>query len=204
MLREIDCRITIPYWDWTAFPTKPYENPVWHNLYGFGNSSRASDKCVTTGPFRFSEFLIPDDAGGYRCIHRDYNNNEFPTRDVIERDLLTLPAFQFNVIHQQLQLFIGTSVACYVGGDLCSTRPAYDPVFLLHISHIDYIFDRWQRLGDGRDNVRYGLDDSSLVFGEGLLVTNFNDNDNLPDSTVVSYGIPRFHKNHVPPFLLNI
>ncbi len=204
LLREIDCRITIPYWDWTAFPVRPYQNPVWDNSFGFGNNSRPSDDCVSTGPFKVGNFSIPDGTGGYTCLHREYKDVEFPRREVIDRDVLPLPATYFNTLHQQLQLLIGTTVLCNVGGELCSTRLAYDPVYLLHLSHLDSLFDRWQRSGGGRESVRYGDDQSSLVFGRGLLVSALNDNKNLPEGVAVSYGVPVFHKNHAPPFLQNI
>ena len=204
LLREIDCRITIPYWDWTAFPVKPYDNPVWDNELGFGNSSRATDKCITTGPFKLDEFSIPESAGlsdESTCIHRDYKEMEFPRRDSIERDILPLPAADFNTVHTQLQIFKGVTVLCIVGGDLCTNRAAWDPVYLLHISHIDFIFDRWQRFGEGRQTVRYGADVKPLVFGEGLVVSSLTSNTFLPGGVAVLYSAPIFHKNHAPPFL---
>ena len=204
LLREIDCRITIPYWDWTAFPVRPYQNPVWDNAFGFGNTSRPSDSCVTTGPFKSSEFLVPDGKGEYVCVRRNYNVEEFPRREAIERDILPLPALQFRRVHQQLQLFVGLTVLCYVGGDLCSSRSAYDPVYLLYVSYIDFVFNRWQSIGDGRESIRYGADGMALVFGRGLVVSEFSDNKNLPGGVTVSYGVPVFHKNHTPPFLQRI
>ena len=204
LLKEIDCRITIPYWDWTAFPVNPYRHPVWDNRYGFGNTSRPTDECVATGPFRFDQFQIPDIQGGYTCIHRDYNDNKFPRREAIDRDILPLPASQFRTVHRQLQVFLGINALCYVGGDLCSLRPAYDPVFLLHLSNVDFIFDRWQRFGEGRETVRYADDSKPLVFGAGLTVSELKDNKALPGGVIVSYEAPVFHKNHLPPFLITI
>ena len=204
MLREIDCRITIPYWDWTAFPDKPYQNPVWDNQLGFGDSARTTDKCVKTGPFNFDKFSIPDlNNNEFSCIHREYKEGEFPRRDSIERDILPLPALNFITVHQQLQVFKGLTVLCTVGGELCSNRSAWDPVFLLHISHIDFVFDRWQRFGIGRDTVRYSNDHKPLIFGEGLIVSNLSNNKFLPGGVTVSYAAPVLHKNHAPPYLQN-
>ena len=131
-LREVDCRITIPVWDWTLLPLTPYMSPVFSSTEdGFGGSSRSNDSCVNEGPFRVGVFSITD--GG--CLQRQYRMKMFPTRAIIERDLLTLPANEFDRFHQLLQVFIHTNVRCFVGGQMCSADAANDPLFLLHLSH---------------------------------------------------------------------
>ena len=195
LLREIDCHITIPYWDWSAFPFSPYDNPVWDNDLGFGDMSRGNDSCVKNGPFSFDQFSVP--RGG--CVQRLYLDRMYPSRDMIERDLLPLPAEEFDTFHRKLQLFIGTNVLCFVGGNLCSSSSAYDPLFPLYLSYIDNIFDRWQSLKQGRDTVRYANDITPLFSAGGLSVADFSDNSNLPRGVGICYGPPQFHKRHPPP-----
>lgn len=40
LLREIDCRVMIPYWDWTALPLDPYMSPVFDPKTGLGHLVR--------------------------------------------------------------------------------------------------------------------------------------------------------------------
>ena len=197
LLREIDCRITVPYWDWTPFPDHPYTAEVFDNEQGFGDTSRPEDKCVVTGPFHEVAYQVSPSAGG-GCLKREYSDRRYPSRDMINRDLLTITADDFILFHQNLQLFIGGNVQCSVGGTMCSSDASNDPLFLLHASQLDFIFTRWQSFGEGRDTVRYSSDTSPLLLSPGYSVVDFSDNTKLPNGVCVMYDPPAF-KNHPPP-----
>ena len=197
LLREIDCRITLPFWDWTALPLNPYMSPVFSPDSGFGDSSRGNDSCVSNGPFNFRVFEITESAGG-GCLQRQYRMQMFPTRAIVDRDLLTLPASEFNQFHQFLQVFIHTNVRCFVGGQMCSTDAANDPVFILHLTQTDSLFSRWQTLNPANLNTAFVNDNQQLVLSNGLTVSQFASNANLGDGGVrVCYAEPNL-KNHVP------
>ncbi len=198
LLREIDCRITLPYWDWTALPLNPYLSPVFNPVSGFGDTSRSNDSCVNSGPFAFNNFSISPSAGG-GCLQRHYRVQMFPTRAIVEQDLLTLTAADFNQFHQFLQVFIHTNVRCFVGGQMCSPDAANDPVYLLHLAQVDFIFDRWQNIDPTRLNVRFARDNSTLALTEHL-VSQFADNTGLADDVCVLYDHPNL-KNHIPQSL---
>lgn len=168
LLREVDCEITLPYWDWTALPLNPYFAPVFSPKTGFGDSSRANDTCVSNGPFNFTAFEITPSAGG-GCLQRQYRMQMFPTRAIIERDLLTLPEDSFIQFHQLLQIFVHTNVRCYVGGQMCSNDAANDPLYFLHLAQIDFIFDRWQRVDSS--HVHFVDDDRSLSLSRNFSVS---------------------------------
>ena len=196
LLREIDCRITIPYYDWTTLHTNPYIHPVWDDENGFGKSSRQSDNCVSSGPFNYEKFSLIESAGG-ECLKREYNNRRFPSRALIERDVLTRPASEFYQFQRSLQLYIHTNVRCFIGGTMCTKDAANDPVFILHLSMIDSIFTRWQGFDEERFNIRYSDDSSSLVLADQFIVSQFHDNSNLPNGVAVCYDEPSV-KTHVP------
>ena len=202
MLRDFDCNLTIPYYDWTPFRAAPYTAAVWDNEDGFGNSARAVDKCVTTGPFRVGEYSVSPLSGG-GCLQREYMNGKFPTRDFIERDILPLPSSEFGTVHLQLHLYVGVNVQCFIGGTMCSTNSANDPVFLLHTAQLDSILMRWQSIGQGRETVRYSNDLSPLLGAPGFAVRDFNDNFALPYDTCLFYTAPVLLKNHAPPVSLS-
>lgn len=198
MLRDFNCSITIPFYDWTPFPDAPYSAAVWGNTDGFGDRSRQPDLCVTTGPFRVGEYSVLPSAGG-GCLQREYQNKRFPSRDIIERDVLTIPSDRFFDFHRFLHLFIGVNIQCFIGGTMCSPNVANDPVYLLHIARLDSILMRWQSLRQGRDTVRYAFDGSPLLETPGFLVRDFSDNFVLPYGTCVLYTPPVLKKRHPPP-----
>ena len=193
LLQEVDCAVTIPFWDWTALPLSPYLTPVWNPASGFGDSAREKDGCVENGPFRFDLFEIV--GGG--CLQRDYRMQMFPTRQIIEQDLLTLPAEEYALFHQFLQIFLHMNVRCFVGGQMCSDTPANDPVYLLHLAQIDSILSRWQDIDPAQAQI-LASDNSELVLtGGSFVVSDFADNDNLPGGERVCYE-PADFKSHVP------
>lgn len=196
LLRVVDCRVTIPYWEWTALPVTPYISPIWDNQNGFGNTSRSTDNCVTKGPFRVGVFSKIASAGG-GCIQREYNGNSFPTRAIVERDLLTRPGSEFEQFQRFFQVFIHTNVRCFVGGTMCSVNAPNDPCYMTHLSMVDYIYDRWQRLSADRLEARYANDNTALALSGGLTATQFHNNDNLPNGVVVHYAEP-IVKTHTP------
>ena len=196
LLREVDCRITMPYYDWTILHANPYIHPVYDDKTGFGKSARDSDRCVSTGPFSYDKFSLIDSAGG-GCLKRDYTNRKFPSRALVERDVLTRPASEFSDFQRSLQLYIHTNVRCFIGGTMCTTDAANDPLFTLHLTMLDYWFSRWQSFDEFRLKIRYSNDNSPLSLAPEFTVSQFHDNSNLPNNLAVCYAEPRV-KNHVP------
>ena len=196
LLQEIDCRIVLPFYDWTVLPLNPYISIVWDDEVGFGKSSRKSDYCVISGPFKEGDYSLIASAGG-GCLKREYGNQKFPSRGVIERDILTQPASEFEKFHRHLQLYIHTSVRCFIGGTMCGKDAANDPVFILHLAMLDYIYDRWQKFSVDRLRMRYANDESPLILAPSHTVTEYHDNSNLPNNVAVCYDEPNV-KSHVP------
>ena len=198
LLQEVDCRVTIPYWDWTVLPVSPYLAAVWSPDSGFGDSARTTDGCLENGPFRFDLFEVTPSAGG-GCIRRDYRMQMFPTRAIVEQDLLTLPAEEYNRFHQFLQIFIHTNVRCFVGGQMCSDDAANDPAYILHLAQVDSIFSRWQAIDFDRFTAALVDDATPLALSEeGFEVSDFSDISELPDEVSICYQ-PSDFKTHIPP-----
>ena len=205
LLQEVDCRVTIPYWDWTILPVSPYLAQVWSPDSGFGDSSRTKDGCVENGPFRFDLFNVTPSGGG-GCLRRNYRMQMFPTRSNVEQDLLTLPASEYGEFYRFLQIFIHTNVRCFVGGHMCSDNAANDPAYLLHLAQIDVIFSRWQAIDADRFSTVAGdARQLELTGNVDYVVSDFGDINDLPGGNRVCYESSEF-KDHVPPsmqFLTN-
>ena len=71
LLRKIDCRITVPYWDWSLWAHDPWNsNHVWHPGHrGLGGNGTGSDRCVRTGPFRTQVWKQTNN----QCLTRNFN-----------------------------------------------------------------------------------------------------------------------------------
>ncbi len=196
LLLEINCRIMLPFYDWTVLPLSPYISVVWNDKLGFGKSVRESDSCLVSGPFKEGAYSLISSAGG-GCLKREFKNQKFPSRSVIERDILTQPASEFNKFHRHLQLYIHTSVRCFIGGTMCGKDAANDPVFILHLTMLDYIYDRWQGFGNDRLTKRYAGDTTPLILAPEYTVTQYHSNKNLPNNVAVCYAEPNV-KSHIP------
>ena len=176
----------------------PYMSSVWSPESGFGDSSQSNDICVSNSLFNSAVFNVTPSAGG-GCLKRQYRMQLFPTRAIIEQDLLTHLPSEFNEFHQFLQLFIHTNVWCFVGGQMCSNDAANDPAYLLHLSQLDFLFTRWQEIGETHLNVQFVNDNRHLpLTAVRATVSQFSNNKNLPNDVKVCYEPTEF-KSHVPP-----
>lgn len=198
LLRQINCSITIPYWDWTALPKNPYVSDVFDITNGFGDSSRLNDSCVNVGLFSVNKWVLPAAVGG-GCLKREYQLRSFPTRDAIDRDLLPTPASAFTTFHRSLHLVTHNLVRCTIGGTMCTAGDsAADPLYILHLSRIDSIFSQWQDLKMGRQLIRYANDNTLLTGTDGLTVAELSNNQVLPYGISVCYDSPFELKNFQP------
>ncbi len=189
LLKMVDSYITIPYWDWTLNPNKPYESSVFDPDSGFGDSADNVTMCVTSGPFREDVFTVTPSAKS-TCLKREYAAFQYPSRSHIERQFLSLGAEDFDQFHSSIQLFVSLSTKCYVGGHMCLPEAANDPLFLLLLARLDLILSRWQNMDENRAAVRYRdeKDLLMLTFDESLAVSDFSANSALPYGGCVRYA----------------
>ncbi len=186
----VDSGITIPYWDWSFLFATPYQDDVFDPTTGFGNSSSSDTDCVTSGPFAEGVFEVTPSAGG-GCLERKYiGGYAFPSREVLETQVLQYPAADFTSFHRALQMLIWLNVRCFVGGDMCSRTASNDPLYLLHVARVDLVLDQWQSLDNGRAEARYVSENDPLVLtlDDNLLVSQFSSNRELPYGISVCYG----------------
>ncbi|XP_028417565.1 uncharacterized protein LOC114541979 [Dendronephthya gigantea] len=53
MLREIDCSVTVPYWESAEEANNALASDLWNkDDHGFGGNGTGSSNCVQDGPFR--------------------------------------------------------------------------------------------------------------------------------------------------------
>ena len=196
LLRVVDRSVTIPYWDWTMNPEKPYESQVFDLDLGFGNSANNVTHCVNSGPFREGEFHTSPQLGGGHgggCVRRTYGDFPFYNRQLLST-VLSLPATSFEQLHSTLQLFFHFPIRCSVGGTMCTNFASEDPLYLLLLAQLDRILHEWQTSDSDRAEARYSDDALPLAYtldsSEELKVSDYSSNKDLPYGVAVCYSQP--------------
>lgn len=189
LLRLVRKNLTIPYWDWSASPSSPYAGLVFDPTEGFGNASDPDTHCVTTGPYREGSYEVTSSNESVGCLTREYNNYTFFSREVLN-ETLSLPASMFGEFHNFVQLFLMLNVRCFVGGEMCSTNAASDPLFPLHLARLDLFVQRWQERDEANSVVQSSNKADSLehTLAESFSMSDFCSNDELPFGACVKYA----------------
>lgn len=152
LLRQVDCRVTLPYWDWTRSSGNPWKvnDPVsiWSNIsYGLGGDGKGPSNCVGTGPFRKGKWNITLNDNKTTCLKRHFHGNP-PNAQTVE-SVLSLPWQKFSVFEDNLRNVFYHSVACdNIGGHVCSREAAQTPEFILITCFVDKLWGQWQNISD--------------------------------------------------------
>lgn len=166
LLSQIDCRVTLPYWDWSRTSGNPWEvdDPVsiWNkDHYGLGGNGTEPNNCVTTGPFREGQWDITIDEDKTTCLRRHFHGNLPNARKI--QTALSLPWEKFSDFEKILRATFHYSVACdNIGGDVCSEEAAQTPEFILITSFVDKLWGQWQNISDLHRDTGYPIVSNNL------------------------------------------
>ena len=150
LLRIVDCRITVPYWDWSSEPTTWQQSNVWNTDCGFGGNGNPSCNCVTTGPFASPGWRVTPSAGN-DCLQRNFNGNVPDCATVAMIQRMGIPSF--NTWHTVISSNLHNLVHCNIGGHMCTINASNDPIFFLNHGFIDKLWADWQ----GQSPLHYNL-----------------------------------------------
>ena len=164
LLRRVDCRFTVAYWDWSVVSRTPWRESgfdLWLGQDdGFGGNGVGPTRCVNTGPFREDVWNVVPSAGG-SCLTRNFNGN--PPDAVAVAEVLRTNASSFNNFERDLRLNLHDNVHCRIGGLMCSVNAATSPEFFLHHTYIDKIWHDWQ--ATSREHLTATLQHSVRQYG---------------------------------------
>lgn len=161
LLRKIDCRVTIPYWDWSQVAHHWWEESsddvVWasgdHGLGGNGNKD--NDFCVETGPFRKDQWSVLGISGG-GCLKRNFTRRSFTGDSEHVKKTLSLPLKDFFRFEKIVRDYYHAQPHDWIGATMKSPRSAGNsPEMPLHHSFLDKLWYQWQKKGDEYINVYY-------------------------------------------------
>ena len=187
LLRQIDCRITIPYWEWikdAAHWTRGSEiEDVWNpGPHGLGGNGVSPFKCVMDGPFQKGEYSLPQSAGG-NCLKRHFNyscnlpNAEQAKKVLKEANYTVFSDTIFGGLHLIFHKCIGAS-------QYFKTAP-YNLEFWLHHSFLDKLWVEWEKNNKGSkrglSRIRY------LMYGTIHYPLEYLDEKHLPGDVKVLY-----------------
>lgn len=152
LLREVDPRITIPYWNWAIDNNQnAARSSVW-DLCGSSTGSEANPQCINNGPWAGWWSNHPNT----HCLRRGFTsgtNGQFPP---LESWNTLLNLINSDISYQEFATTLEAlhgSVHVGIGGDMTVLGSApNDPMFFMHHAFVDLIYYRWQRNGLGNYN----------------------------------------------------
>ncbi len=144
LLRQIDCSITVPYWDWSLEPQTWQNSIVWADTCGLGgNGDPGNNDHVSSGEFRRSNWQLTPSAGGW--LQRRFNGDvpDCASVALIQRSGVD----EFDTWHTFISSNLHDAVHCNIDGTMCSVDSANAPEFFLHHGFIDKLWADWQNKG---------------------------------------------------------
>jgi len=162
LLRRVDCRFTVSYWDWSARPGSAFNTTAARSIWSSENSGLGGDgegiySCVQTGPFRQDVWsIVPLPPGiptgpGPRCLARMFFGT--PPDAVAVQMVLDVHPRNFSNFEFMLRVNLHDLVHCLIDGTMCTIDSAAAPEFFLHHGFVDKIWDDWQKKSETHKNV---------------------------------------------------
>lgn len=165
-LREVDPKVTVPYWDWTV------DNSPTSSLWGedfLGGNGRSRDQQVMTGPFAYAagNWSIRSGVRADLFLTRNFGRPASPVAlpgkaelagalDEKVYDAAPWDSTAASGFRNRLEGWTTgrggkepwlnhNRVHRWVGGEMLGAASPNDPVFWLHHAFIDLVWDRWQK-----------------------------------------------------------
>ena len=134
-LQEVDCSVTIPYYDWTLHAGNQQRSTIWAaNMFG-GDGSEING-CVEHHPFKdyYPPYWVP-------CLRRQFNTSiQLP--DVVDIQY-AINEETYERFRLSMEVFFDMFKS-WVGGTMASDYGPYDPLYLSVAAFIDRIWWDWQ------------------------------------------------------------
>lgn len=177
LLRRLDCKLTIPYWDWSAEAHTWHNSTFWASECAFGGNGMP----VTTGPFRAGNWQqTPSATPPWGPLKRNFNNDNFGDCAMVAL-IQRQAAKDFTTWHTLMYGHLHSTVHCNIRGTMCSEQAANAPEFFLHHGMIDLIWATWQNKGPAYKNQEHYLNQTTALPGSNVtLARHMNDQVNQP------------------------
>ena len=192
LLRRIDCRVTLPYWDWSrvahhwwnASDSKSIWSSGDHGLGGNGNQS--DDDCVEEGPFSKEKWRLLKELGG-GCLRRKFYLFQLDGDAKDMKRTLALPFKRFFRFEEIVRDGYHAQLHNWIGGTMYDPFTASNaPEMVFHHAFLDKIWLQWQNKGEGYKNA-YFLKTRDKLLPSKYYSWEWLDSSNLPGGVKVTY-----------------
>lgn len=191
LLREVDCKITLPYWDWSLVAASAFSSDFWDDKYGFGGNGEGIPACVRTGPFSIANNWTVIRSAGGGCLQRNFGAFQgiLPDNVAVAR-VLAQNLSSFSDFELMLRVNLHDLVHFAIGGFMSTDDTATSPEFFLHHSFVDKIWAEWQAKSNLHRFNKFFLAQNTTMPTTDLISTELLSNKDLPGCVKVKYAPP--------------
>ena len=192
LLRRIDCRVTIPYWNWSKKTHHWWRGSGNEDLWNSGDHGLGGDgsvhgeNCVENGPFSKDKWRLLDVSGG-GCLKRKFLKRSIKYDIQHVNRTLSLPLEDFENFEETIRVTYHNEPHNVIGGTMVDPLvTANAPEMLLHHSLVDKLWYEWQKRGDEYKNAYFPRVPFKL-HGSNYYVWEWTNSSNLPGQVKVLY-----------------
>ncbi|KAI8870152.1 Di-copper centre-containing protein, partial [Ramicandelaber brevisporus] len=160
-LHRIDPNVTLPYWDWSADAHSMESAPVFSIWGGNGLASYSSatdagngagggmvdvqNPCIADGPLA-NVIRAIGPTGTPHCLSRNFNagNTIYGVYDHAYMINLVQHSATFNDIWRGVENGPHSAIHYGIGSTMATLQSPNDPIFFLHHTFVDKLWDDWQ------------------------------------------------------------
>lgn len=201
LLRHVDCRVTVPYWNWAravsrnrlwrATDIRDIWNPGPHGLGGDGEG-KSRTSCVRNGPFQAGKWSLPEWLFS-KCLSRRFDHRYYLPSEEYVKDLKKLSWRKFRAFESGVRRYMHNDLHNAVGGTMSEDESASAPEFWSHHAFLDKIWSDWQDQGP-KYKFAYYKSINVLLPGGNHFGWQFMDLQNQPHCIRVLYEEPKGEK----------
>ena len=154
LLRKIDCRVTVPYWDWSKAVSS---NSLWRSTnthdvwnpaeHGLGGNGDGPDFCVQNGPFHKNAWNMVSWMKNCSCFRRAFAKNPRINNESYVRRSFRFPQNKFRCFEYIVRSNLHSAFHNSVRGTMDLRASSTAPEFWLHHGFMDKLWSDWQNRG---------------------------------------------------------
>lgn len=189
LIRRVDCRVTLPYWDFTLNWRKPFSSKMWDSDH-LGGNGRRPDWCVHNGAFRRGAWHVTPSAEG-GCLTRHFSGHLTSPKVLTYALYMLRKASELRTFERMISVYMHSGVHMALGGIMATNRSANEPSFWMLHSFADKLWAVWQSKGPRFKTTPYAQMTTLLSqqdSGESYTVGDLHDTERLPGAVCVRYA----------------
>ena len=145
-LRKIDCRVTVPYFDFTQHWQDWWAHSPFDAEH-IGGDGESGDCCVSTGPFRKGLWNVTEFLGG-GCLCRTFNKEKLmPSPKMATIALSLWKPNQMHLVSNFINIYFHNLLHDAMGGFMYLASAGVDPAFWMLHGYLDKMWSSWQERG---------------------------------------------------------